>query len=77
MESEGSYLQFLLIFFTHIYLRFLKIEGANVPRMRRGENLYLLLTKLAYKHFGITIKKADIGEIRRFSSSKTSPILVK
>ena len=77
MESEGSYLQFLLIFFTHIYLRFLKIEGANVPRVRRGENLYLLLTKLAYKHFSITIKKADIGEIRRFSSSKTSPILVK
>ena len=77
MESEGSYLKFLLIFLTHSYLRFLKIEGANVPPMRRGENLLLLFTKMAHKLFNIRIQKNDIGEIRRFSSSKKSPILVK
>ena len=55
----------------------MKVEGANIPRVKRGEDLYTLFIKLMLDLFDIRVTKLDIAEIRRFSSSRRSPILVK
>ena len=45
--------------------------------MRKREDLITLFIAMSKKLFDIRVAKADIASIKRFSSSKRSPILVE
>ena len=74
---KGYKPELIKIIFIHIYPRHIKVEGPNIPRMKKRENLLSLFTAMSRNLFGIRVAKADIASIKRFSSSKRSPILVE
>ena len=55
----------------------LVLQGKNLPNFTRNERLFNVVQKLAKDHLKVDIQEADIDYVRRISTRKNAPILIR
>ena len=55
----------------------LVLQGKNLPNFVRNEKLFNVVRELARKHLKVEIKESDVDYVRRISTRKNAPILIR